>query len=244
MLRAVTFDYWNTLFVDPRGRERQRRRASVLRDELDALGMSRPALAIDDALQAGYDYFERVWRSEQRTPPCPETVDATLFSLGVHLPEEAHERLVRRFETLMLDVPPEPVPGALFTLPPLAERYRLAVVCDTGYTPGSVLRELLARDDMLAPFEYLYFSNEHEACKPDARVFLHTLAELEVRPQEAAHVGDLQRTDVAGAQAAGMLAVHFVGANNHDAARSTADVVVRHFDELPEALGGLICPGC
>ena len=65
-----------------------------------------------------------------------------------------------------------------------------------------------------------------------------------MRPTEAAHVGDIQRTDVAGAQAAGMAAVHFVGANNADAVRSTADVMVRHFDELPPALGGLICAGC
>jgi len=33
-------------------------------------------------------------------------------------------------------------------------------------------------------------------------------------------------------------------ANNADAGRSTADVMVRHFDELPQALGSLICAGC
>ena len=97
---------------------------------------------------------------------------------------------------------------------------------------------------MLAYFEYTYFSDEHGMCKPDTRVFVHTLEELGTRPTEAAHVGDIQRTDVAGAQAAGMAAVHFVGANSTDAGRSTADVMVRHFDELPQALGGLICAGC
>ena len=80
--------------------------------------------------------------------------------------------------------------------------------------------------------------------KPDPRVFLHVLAELDTRPMEAAHVGDIQRTDVAGAQAAGMLAVHFVGANNADAPHSTGDAMVSHFEELPQALGGLICAGC
>jgi putative hydrolase of the HAD superfamily len=97
---------------------------------------------------------------------------------------------------------------------------------------------------MLEPFSYLFFSNEHGMSKPDPRVFTHTLAQLGVRAGEAAHVGDMQRTDIAGAQAAGMTAVHFVGANNRDAERSTADLVVRHFDELPAALGGLICAGC
>ena len=97
---------------------------------------------------------------------------------------------------------------------------------------------------MLEPFSYLFFSNEHGMSKPDPRVFKHTLAQLGVRAGEAAHVGDMQRTDIAGAQAAGMMAVHFVGASTRDAERSTADLVVRHFDELPAALGGLICAGC
>jgi len=37
MLKAVTFDYWNTLFVDVHGQDRERRRAKLLRVELEAL---------------------------------------------------------------------------------------------------------------------------------------------------------------------------------------------------------------
>lgn len=244
MLRAVTLDFWNTLFVDPRGREREHRRAAWLRRELEAAGVARSDSAIADALAAGFDYFEKVWREEQRTPLASETTEATLAALGVRLPDDALTRTVEYFERLILDVPPEPVPGAVGTLPLLTARYRLAVICDTGYSPGTVLRELLARHGMLEPFSYLFFSNEHGMSKPDVRVFKHTLAQLGVRAGEAAHVGDMQRTDVAGAQAAGMAAVHFVGASDRDAARSTADLIVRHFDELPAALGGLICAGC
>jgi putative hydrolase of the HAD superfamily len=258
MLRAVTLDFWNTLFVDHRGREREHRRAEWLRARLDELGAQdggeggagRAAdaalsdAAIADAVSAGFDYFERVWRDERRTPPANETTEAIVTALGVRLPEAPFARTVEYFERLILDVPPEPVAGAVGALATLAERYRLAVVCDTGYSPGSVLTELLARHGMLEPFSYLFFSNEHGMSKPDVRVFKHTLAQLGVRAGEAAHVGDMQRTDIAGAQAAGMAAVHFVGANDRDAQRSTADLIVRHFDELPAALGGLICPGC
>ncbi len=136
------------------------------------------------------------------------------------------------------------MPGAVYTMPELAKRYRLAIICDTGYSPGTVLRELLDRHDLLGHFEYAYFSNEHGMSKPDPRVFLHVLEELGVRPTEAAHVGDIQRTDVAGAQAVGMSAVHFVGANNADVPHSTGDVIVSHFEELPQALGSLTCAGC
>jgi putative hydrolase of the HAD superfamily len=244
MLRAVTLDFWNTLFVDVRGREREQRRVQILREELEALGHSLPPSAYDEALRFGFDFFERVWHDEVRTPSGSEILDAVLGSLRARVPDEVHDRLTTAFERILLDIPPEPVPGLIYTLPALAERYRLAVVCDTGYSPGTVLRELLDRHCALEPFAYLYFSNEHGMSKPDVRVFKHTLAQIRVPAGEAAHVGDMQRTDIAGAQAAGMAAVHFVGANSRDAARSTADAVVRHFEDLPAALGGLTCAGC
>ena len=244
MLKAVTFDFWNTLFVDVHGQDRERRRAEMLRAELEALGRAAPQTTLDEALRSAFDFFDRVWITEHRTPSCGELVDSILAVLGARVPEDARARLVSRFERLVLELPPEPMPGAGYALPLLAEHYRLAVVCDTGYSPGSVLREVLERNSMLAHFEYLYFSNEHGMSKPDVRVFQRTLAALDVRGPEAAHVGDIQRTDIAGAQAAGMAAVHFIGANNYDAGRSTADLMVRHFDELPAALGGLTCAGC
>ena len=244
MLRAVTFDFWNTLVADAHGAEREHRRAQILGDELEALGRSVSRLALDDALAGAFDYFDRVWVDEHRTPLCGELVDAALSPLGAPVPDEVRARIVDRFELLVLDLPPEPMPGATAALPQLAERYRLAVICDTGWSPGHVLRQVLERYGLLAHFDYLFFSNEHGMSKPDVRVFGHTLDELGVRAPEAAHVGDIQRTDIAGAQAAGMAAVHFIGANNRDAARSTGDLLVRHFDELPAMLGGLTCAGC
>jgi FMN phosphatase YigB (HAD superfamily) len=244
MLSAVTLDYWNTLFVDTRGREREHRRAAILREEVARVAPEPSPAVVNDALQSGYDLFDRLWIGEHRTPLCTETVDGILAAMRVHLPPDAHQRVVTQFEELILELPPEPMPGSLYALPALAERYRLAVVCDTGYSPGLVLRELLERNGMLKHFRYLFFSNEHGMSKPDVRVFGHTLEELGVRAGEAAHVGDIQRTDIAGAQAAGMAAVLFVAANDHDARDTTADLVVRHFDELPAALGSLICPGC
>ena len=244
MLRAVTFDFWSTLFVDTRGREREALRATVLEDTLNAAGLQATEQALADSLRASWDYFEAVWLNEHRTPSCGELVDAILGSLGAQLPTQLLEDLVDRFERLILDIPPEPMPGAVYTLPQLATRYRLAIICDTGYSPGVVLRELLDHHDLLGHFSYTYFSNEHGMSKPDARVFLHVLEELDVRPGEAAHVGDIQRTDIAGAQAAGMSAIHFVGANNADVPRSTGDAIVSHFEALPQALSSLICAGC
>jgi HAD superfamily hydrolase (TIGR01549 family) len=244
MLRAVTFDFWNTLFVDSRGREREQLRSALLADALRTAGHEASDGELATGLAAAWDYFDGVWLNEHRTPPCEELVDAMLAGLRVRLQQETQHRLVERFERLVLEVPPEPMPGAVYTIPGLAERYRLAVICDTGFSPGSVLRQLLDKHDLLGYFDYTYFSNEHGVSKPDPRAFLHALEELGTRPTEAAHVGDIQRTDIAGAQASGMAAVHFVGANDADARRSTADAMVSHFEDLPRALGSLVCAGC
>jgi HAD superfamily hydrolase (TIGR01549 family) len=244
MLLAVTLDFWNTLFVDRGGRERERRRAACISAELETAGLHPAPAAIEDALAEGYSYFEDVWRRESRTPHAAETVQVILSRLHAAVQDEVAARVVATFERLLLDVPPDPVPSAQRVVCELAATYRLGIISDTGYSPGWVLRELLDRHGMLSPLSYLYFSNEQQASKPDPQAFRHTLAELGVRGAEAAHVGDMQRTDVAGAKAVGMWTVHFVGANNADANVSTADVLIRHFDELPAALGSLTCAGC
>lgn len=237
MLRAVTFDFWNTLFTDRHGYERDRRRIALLEAELGQAGELPPTAVTWEALRTGLTFFDRIWLEEVRTPDCAEMMDYVLATLDVRLPKAARTRLVEQFERLILDEPPvEPLPGARETLETLTQRYRLAVICDTSYSPGSILRELLERHGMLRCFEYLYFSNEHGRCKPDRRVFTQTLTALNVPAQAAAHVGDIQRTDIAGAQTAGMSAVHFLGANDHDARWSTADARVREFAELPRAL--------
>lgn len=239
MLRAVTLDYWNTLFVDTRAAQRERQRAACLRTELGSLGIRPAKDAADAALRDTYQYFEAVWQGEQRTPSCPELVDYLLARLQAWPPQEVVSRISTTFERLILELPPDPVPNMQRVILELADRYRLAVICDTAYSPGSVLRTLLDRAGVLHAFAYLYFSDEGERSKPHPLVFRTTLERLDVLPSEAAHVGDMQRTDIAGAQAAGMWSVHFLGVNDQDAAVSTADVAVRHFRDLPAALATL-----
>jgi HAD superfamily hydrolase (TIGR01509 family) len=244
VLKAITLDFWNTLFVDHRGRERATRRAESLRRELGEFGLTRSDAELADSLAAGYDYFERVWRAEMRTPGAAEILDVMLEGLRARLPQAARARVVATFDELILELPPEPLPQVRETLTALVARYKLAVVCDAGFSPGRVLRELLVRNDMLAPFTYLYFSDEGGMSKPDPRAFTFVLKQLDVRPQEAAHVGDMERTDIAGAHAAGMLAVLLTEANDYDIESTTADLVVARFADLPALVGGLVCPGC
>ena len=77
--------------------------------------------------------------------------------------------------------------------------------------------------------------------KPDPRIFEAALARLDVRADEAAHVGDRPRDDVEGALALGMTAVlldrrgRYTAAGAEEEAQA-ADAVIASLDELPDGL--------
>ena len=90
---------------------------------------------------------------------------------------------------------------------------RLGIICDVGMTPSRALRDNLEHHGVLSLFEHWSFSDDVGAYKPAPEIFRHALAGLGVTdPARAAHVGDRRRTDVAGARAAGMVAVRYTGA--------------------------------
>jgi len=239
MIRAVTLDFWNTLMDDFMLPEREALRTARLLDLVGPYGHRPGDKAIAAAFRESWDHFDRVWYEEARTPTTAESAAVVLRALKIKLPGEARAAFVTDLEEILLDCPPRPVPGVPETLPVLAERYALAVVCDAGITPGRVLRRVLGLHDLERYFSAFFFSNEHGVSKPDPRAFLTPLAELGVAPHEAVHVGDIQRTDVAGAHGAGLQAIHFVGVNSSDLLASNAEAIVQRFAELPDAVARL-----
>jgi len=239
MIRAVTFDFWNTLMDDFHLPARHEQRTTHLRELVAPYGYSLEPAAVDLAFDEVWRRFDRVWYKKRRTPSTAESTDVLLRALRLRLPPPAVAQVVTLLEEAALAQPPRLVTGVADTLPVIAERYALAVVCDAALTPGRVLRQVLAMHGIDGYFGAFFFSDEHPCSKPDPRAFLTPLAELGVEPAEAVHVGDIQRTDIAGAQRAGLRAVHFVGVNSSDLAASTADAVAHRFDELPDVIASL-----
>ena len=239
MIRAVTLDFWNTLMDDFHAPARDELRAARLREIVAPYGRSPSGDAIAAAFAKAWRNFDRIWYKKARTPTTAESATVVLRALHIRLPAEAFGQVVTMLEEITLDAPPRTVEGVPETLPLLAERYALAVVCDAALTPGRVLRRVLELHGLERWFGAFFFSDEYEWSKPDPRAFLTPLAALGVAPHEAVHIGDIQRTDIAGAQAAGLRAIHFVGVNSSDLLASTAEAVVARFDELPAAIGRL-----
>jgi putative hydrolase of the HAD superfamily len=93
-------------------------------------------------------------------------------------------------------------------------------------------------------FDAWSFSDETGWFKPAAEAFRPTLEGLGVAAVDAAHVGDNERTDIAGAKALGMVAVQYTGLAalggwlpEQLSPSKLADHVIDDLAEVPGALG-------
>jgi putative hydrolase of the HAD superfamily len=232
MLKAVTFDFWNTLYkAAPYARGlRQVFMAEIFaRNHIDLAQEQ-----IDAAEEVARTEWNRVWREEYRTPPAADWVRWMLDELLIQLPPEDFGLLADYFDRSLLEAEPGPtlIDGAAKTVQRLAPRYKLGVISDSGLSTGKTLRHFLQRDGLLSCFTCTTFSDEVGVSKPHRRIFQITLDRLGAQPHEAVHVGDLIHSDIAGAKAIGMVAVR-MAANYDDANRAVEpDAVVYSYVEF------------
>jgi FMN phosphatase YigB (HAD superfamily) len=233
VIRAITFDFWNTIATVPPGamtEARQRGIAAALESnevELEA------DLLLAGLRQAGLEW-ERAWAEGRHLPP-HEAAAALVRHLGVE--GAAREMVAEAFLGAGREVPLEFAPGIHACLAELRRReVRLGIVCDVGFSGGELLRELLDAEGLLGHFDGWGFSDEVGHYKPAPLIFEAALGALGTEPNEAMHVGDLRRTDVAGAAALGMRTVRYRGMNPEGDAEAgaEADFVLDSHDELPE----------
>ena len=107
----------------------------------------------------------------------------------------------------LLDYPPPLLPGAVEALRSLSARFALAIVSDTGFASGRAQDALLEREGIRDFFTATIYSMDIGHAKPRPEIFHAALDALGCEAADALHVGDNERTDVAGALAIGMRAV-------------------------------------
>jgi HAD superfamily hydrolase (TIGR01549 family) len=235
-LAAVTFDCWNTLIHERDAEAVRARRFEALADAARAAGASADAATLRAVFAATWDEHVRLWRS--RVPSgAPEMARHALAALGVETEERAAD-LARDWHAAGLADGAAMLPGADETLARLARRgVRRALVCDTGFNSGRVVRRLLERHGLLASLEVVVFSDEAGVPKPDPRVFRLALAPLGVPPARALHVGDLRATDVAGARGMGMGSIRIRACHDDTSPEPDADRVADSHAHLWTMLG-------
>jgi HAD superfamily hydrolase (TIGR01549 family) len=230
-IRAVTYDCWGTLLRDRDWEGAMQARQSALRRFLDLSEEEAEAL-----LAEAWAHHDEAWKQVETFGP-GRMAAYCLEARGVFDDDQINE-LTREFEEASMLAGVEAVDGAADVLQALQEAgIRRGLVCDTGFTPGRVVRDLLAEEGLIDFLEVLCFSDEVGVPKPGNEIFAKVLAELGVRPPEAIHIGDLRRTDIAGARDIGMRCARFRGVHDDQSDFSDAEVVIDRHEQLLEAIG-------
>jgi putative hydrolase of the HAD superfamily len=236
VLRALTFDYWDTLYEGGALPERIALRRTAVGALLGAYGRALP----DEQLRALYEESgreaERWWSEEHRGYRTDERLRWILERAAV-TPRESCEHVaaaVDAVDNALLMLPPAMLRGAWQMLRSLSRLFTLAIISDTGFASGRAQDRLLEKDAARDFFSATIYSMDVGHAKPRPEIFAAAVETLDFPPHEILHIGDNERTDVRGALAAGFRAVRL------DVVRpggpSEAEFVARSYEELESYL--------
>ena len=215
MIDTITFDLWNTLLSNkPQDNERyKQKRLEAIRGLLEENGLNVNFHLLYRAHEEGFEKCKETWKknldlsTQEQLKIMFSFLDDLRFKT---IPQSLLIKLEEVFLAPILKDPPPLIEGAKKIVEHVqAEGYKIGLICNTGRTPGRIIRELLEKLGMVEYFRALTFSNELKIRKPDPRIFFHTLSQLKSDPASSMHVGDELKLDVLGAKRAGMISVHF-----------------------------------
>jgi len=228
---AISFDFWHTLVAEPAGLLAAVRRESVMgaliEQKVEVTGEALDIrLAQAQALQA------EAWKRGEHFAPMRAAMHLADSIEG--LDEVSRDRLLAAYLDVGESVNLELSPGARETLATLANSgIQLGIVCDVGLTGSQHLRAVLERAGVLYHFKGWAFSDEVGHYKPSPAIFRRMLDQFELKEGDAVwHVGDLKRTDIAGARESGLVPIRYRGLIDDTSDNAEADLVIEHLSEL------------
>jgi len=229
--QVVTFDCWNTLICERDFAPARSQRLAALRAAVARHGKGVDTAALEAAVAGAHQRHVDLWCAGIGSGS-REMATWALAAAGVDDAASA-AALGRDFEEAGLAGEIEVLPGAGETLERLASAgLRLALVCDTGFSPGRIVRQMLARGGLLEFLEVQVFSDEVGVPKPHAHMFEAALAPIAAAPAAAMHVGDLRPTDVAGGRSYGMGTLRIRAVYDDCSDHPDADAVVDNHADL------------
>lgn len=240
MIKAVTFDLWDTIVYDDTDepkraaqglRTKKAERRYLVWQALNAVESIEPE-KVDLAYDVADAAFNQVWYEQHVTWTIAERLQVVIKGLGRQLPASVFESVVAAHETMEVEIYPEAIEQVQEAIAELAERYKLCIVSDTIVTPGTGLRALLDKHGLRQHFSGFAFSDEVGYSKPHRAMFDAAAEQLGTKFEEMVHIGDRDAKDVQGPQALGMKAILFTGSRAHDKETTTADAVCDSHGDL------------
>jgi putative hydrolase of the HAD superfamily len=239
MPRALTFDYWDTLYEGGALPERVALRRTAVGALLGAYGRALPEEQLRVLYEESGREAERWWSEEHRGYTTNERLRWILERATVR-PRDGCEHIAAAADAVdnaLLMLPPAMLAGAWQMLRTLRRHYALAVISDTGFASGRAQDRLLEKDGARQFFNATIYSMDVGHAKPRPEIFQHAVETLGLPAHEILHIGDNERTDVKGALAAGFRAIRLDVVRN--GGPSEAEYVARSYEELVEYLVAL-----
>ncbi len=228
-LRAITFDLWGTIIHDEDPPEKVAKRRAII---LGALADAGHPFELEE-YRAGIRAANRIAKERierERVDIGPEQRwNLVTRELGIPDGKVPFERIAPAYVDVTVEFLPPLLPAIRDTLAELQGKVKIGLICNTGFTGGEPLRQVLNIHGISRYFDVLTFSNEFGYLKPDPRIFEHTLERLGVRAAESLHVGDVEDADVAGARAVGMYAARYAPDGDGE---TDGDLLVRDWREF------------
>lgn len=246
--RAVTFDCWSTLISDTSWEKTMLHRQESLIQIAASRGVEISPERSDQLIKDAWEQHMMSWRAGG-VFGAKGAADWILGQLGIPVvsPDgtsaeaELAAELANAIESATSGVGTYVLEGAVDAVEAVrAEGIATALVCDVGFTPARFVRGFLK--DHGIKLDHYFFSDEVGTPKPFPPIFEAALQATGTRAEEAVHIGDLRRTDIAGARQAGMGSIRYTGIHDdawspEEASGEEADAVMGHWSELPKILG-------
>jgi putative hydrolase of the HAD superfamily len=216
MIKLVTIDLWETLIQDGLEGDGEKERDLVRIDfilktlNLDQSYYPKLLSFFDELLEA-----IRNPSKENEWSLMPETqLDYLVNKLGIEVEKKDFDKILKFYTECILDHPPTfTEPDIPKVLESIKKKYKLALISNTGRTPGRSLLKLLKELKIKKYFDFFAFSDELLIRKPDPRIFEIVCSKLNATPEETVHIGDSYKMDFLGANAAGIHPILYAPGN-------------------------------
>ena len=207
MIKCVSFDLWNTLIHNIHYTER---RIAIL----NSYFQQDDFLISNDQLREIYDneivkHHISIQLNSYEHVYTRQILQEMYDACKQPFPPMYLDSLITEWENLMLRNPPALKDGVIEILPILAQKYKIALISDTGICPGQIIRKMFEHHDILQYFDVLVFSDEIGIKKPHSKPFQEIINKTRYEPHEIVHIGDLLHTDILGGNRMGFQTVWF-----------------------------------
>jgi FMN phosphatase YigB (HAD superfamily) len=143
MIKAITFDCWDTLLVDDKSTNKKIKEyfCLILKDH----GFPATQEEMDELFSKEDQLFQNHIIKHKKTQNSRARTETILRLAGIQIPAFEVNKISDYSDQVALEFRPPVIPGIKDVLDVLAEIYKLGVICNTGWHSSPTNRYLNAR---------------------------------------------------------------------------------------------------